>query len=134
MITAKSGSLMHYITIPLTVTTSQQSQPPQQSSVTVQSVDSSNSPINGFYTVLYQNGAATNSGFTPATFSTTSGQQYTVEVQDYGSYYFNHWSDTGSTNRDRTFTAISSSMVFTAAYSTSPPSGGSGGGSNNGVS
>jgi hypothetical protein len=69
-----------------------------------------------------------------AIFSTTSGQQYTVEVQDYGSYYFNHWSDTGSTNRDRTFTAISSSMVFTAAYSTSPPSGGSGGGSNNGVS
>jgi hypothetical protein len=74
--------------------------------------------------VLYQNGAAVNTGFTPATFSTTAGQQYTVEVQDYGSYYFNHWSD-GSTNRDRTFTATSL-QTFTAVYSTSPQSGGSG--------
>jgi hypothetical protein len=101
----------------------QQSQPPlpppcstcnqqqQQPSVTINSVDSSNNPISGYYTVLYQNGAAINTGFTPATFQTTAGQQYTVQVQDYGSYYFNHWSD-GSTNRDKTFTATSSADIY----------------------
>ncbi|GEM_PF-3141458 len=99
----------------------------QQSSVTVQSLDSNNNPISGYYTVLYQNGAVQNTGFTPATFSTTAGQTYTVEVQDYGGYYFNHWSD-GTTNRDKTFTATSSGQTFTAVYSTSPSTNNNGGG------
>jgi hypothetical protein len=104
--------------------------------VTINSVDSGNNPISGYYTVLYQNGAAINTGFTPATFPATAGQQYTAEVQDYGSYYFNHWSD-GTTNRDKTFTATSSGQTFTAIYSTSPPAtnnnnnGGEGSGGSN---
>jgi YVTN family beta-propeller protein len=98
------------------------------STISIKSTDSANNPINGYYTVLYQNGVAIDSGFTQAIFSTTSGQIYTVEVQDYGSYYFNHWSD-GSTGRDKTFTATSSAQTLTAVYSTSQSSGDDGGGS-----
>jgi hypothetical protein len=84
--------------------------------VTINSVDSGNNPISGYYTILYQNGVAVNTGFTPATFQTTAGQQYTVEVQDYGNYYFNHWSD-GTTNRlhDVT-TGTGTTTSLTAVY------------------
>ena len=89
------------------------------SSVIVKSVNSNTgSPISGYYAVLYHNGAVVNTGFTPATFSTVAGQTYTIEVQDYGSYFFNHWSDNGGANRDKTFTATSAEQTFTAEYST----------------
>jgi len=44
-------------------------------------------------------------------------------VQDYSSYFFDHWADNGSTNRDRSFTAASSQLTFTAVYRNerSPP-------------
>jgi hypothetical protein len=103
------------------------------SQVTVNSQDMNGNTISGYYTILYQNGAAINTGFTPATFQTTAGQQYTVQVQDYGSYYFNHWSD-GTTSRDKTFTATSSGQTFTAVYSTSPSSSSGGSSSANGGS
>lgn len=98
--------------------------PPSGSSVTVNSVDTSNNALPGYYTILYQNSNAVNSGFTPVTFPTNNGQTYTIEVQDYGQYHFDHWKDNASTNRDRTFTA-SSALTLTAVYSTSsspPPS------------
>jgi hypothetical protein len=79
-----------------------------------------NSPVNGYYTILYDaSGNAVQTGFTTTTFDLTSGQQYTVEVQDYGSYHFNYWQDDSSTGRDRTFTA-GSPQTLTAVYSTSP--------------
>jgi len=97
--------------------------PSTTSHLTVNSKDISGNPIYGYYTVLFQNGGAIDTGFTPATFSTTSGQTYTVQVQDYGSYFFDHWADNGSTNRDRSFTAASSQLTFSAVYRNeqSPP-------------
>ncbi|MEO9321569.1 MAG: hypothetical protein ABI361_12960 [Nitrososphaera sp.] len=101
--------------------------PPPGSNLVVNSVDSSNNPLTGYYTVLYQNGAVVNSGFTPATFETTSSQQYTVEVQDFGSYHFDHWQDNGSTNRERTFIAPVPQQMLTAVYSTGSSGGGGSG-------
>jgi hypothetical protein len=129
-------SLFHTTSLKLTVSSSSTQ---TSSSVTVRSADSSNNAISGYYTILYQNGAVVKTGFTPAIFSTTSGQTYSVEVQDYAGYYFNHWSDNGSTNRQRTFTATSTSQTLTAVYSTSPQSssggtsGSGGGGSTTGT-
>jgi len=102
----------------------------QQSSITVQTVDTSNNAINGLYTTLSQNGAVINSGFTPKSFTVGNGQTYTVEVQDYSSYHFLYWQDTGSTNRDRTVTP-GGSLTLTAVYcigtcqKPTPPSGSS---------
>lgn len=110
-------SLSHSVTITITVPPNSSGGSGSSANVIVNSVDSSYNPIAGYYTILYQNGAAVNSGFTPATFSTTSGQSYAIEVQDYGSYHFDHWSD-GSASRDRTFTAV---------YNTGSSGGGSGG-------
>jgi hypothetical protein len=120
-ISGSSGSIRHSTTISLTVTA------PAQSSIAVTSIDSNNNPLNGYYTTLSQNGATLSTAFTPATFAVTAGQQYTIEVQDYGNYHFDHWADNGSTNRDRTVTATNSSMTLTAVYtsgssSSSPPS------------
>jgi len=103
------------------------SPPPSQPSIIVKSVDSSSNPLSGYYTTLSQNGATLSTAFTPATFAVTAGQQYTIEVQDYGNYHFDHWADNDSTNRDRTVTATNSSMTLTAVYtsgssSSSPPS------------
>jgi YVTN family beta-propeller protein len=108
---------------------------PTSTTVTINSVDSSNnSPLNGYYATLSENGAVTKTGFTPVPFTVTIGQTYTVEVQDFGGYYFSHWSDTGSTSRDRTITSTSSAQSFTAVYSTSQSSRGGGGSGNGGGS
>ena len=92
----------------------------------MKSQDANGNTISGYYTVLYQNGAATKTGYTPATFTLNTGQSYTVEVQDYGSYHFAYWLDTGSNNRDRAVSASTSPKVLTAVYcnsACSPPSG-----------
>jgi predicted RNA-binding protein with TRAM domain len=104
------------------------------SQIIVNSQATDGNPIDGYYTVLSQNGATINNGFTPVTFATNAGQTYTIEVQDFGNYYFNHWSDTGSTSRDRTITSTSSAQSFTAVYSTSQSSRGGGGSGNGGGS
>lgn len=95
--------------------------PGGQSAMTVRTIDSgSNSEISGYYTILYDdNGAVLETEFSPATFDVTSEQTYTVEVQDYGSYYFNYWQD-NDTDRDRTITATDNEITLTAVYSTSP--------------
>src|SRR5579885_98509 len=97
-------------------------QAPEQSgtsSITVNSVDQNSAAINGYYTVLSQNGGVLQTGFTPVTFQPSAGQQYTIEVQDYGNYHFDHWADNGSTNRDRSVTAGSGGTTLTAVYASS---------------
>jgi YVTN family beta-propeller protein len=98
-----------------------------QSGVTVNSVDSNNNAITGYYTVLYDSGGnAVSSQFTPASFATTSGSSYSVQVDNYGSCTFAKWSD-GVTSDPRSFAATSSTQAFTAVYNCS--GGGGGGGS-----
>jgi polyvinyl alcohol dehydrogenase (cytochrome) len=103
------------------------------SSVTVNSVNQINGAISGYYTALYQGGSVVASGFTPMTFATTSGLTYSVQVDNYGSCTFAHWSD-GVTSNPRSFTATSSSTTFTAVYDCAGVSGGSGGGGTGGAS
>jgi hypothetical protein len=85
--------------------------------VTVRSADQNGNLIYGYYTTLYdQNGNFLKAGFTTVTFSPlTTGAQYTVQVADYGSCSFSHWMDSGSTNRQRTYTG-GSEPVLTAIY------------------
>ena len=97
-----------------------------QSSLTVSIRDPSNNALNGYYTVLYQNGAVVSTGFSPATFSLTNGQQYTVEPQDYGSYAFDHWG-TGSTFRVRTISITNDTHInayYNMPVNSTPPSDG----------
>ena len=86
------------------------------SQVTVTSEDTNGSAINGYYTVLFDSGGNTiSTGFTQVSFTTTSGNSYSVQVDDYGSCSFAHWSD-GVTSNPRTFVASSSPISFAAVY------------------
>jgi hypothetical protein len=92
------------------------STPPTPSSVTVESVNQDGAAITGYRTVLYNSaGSLLAEGFTPNTFSTTSGQAYGVRAESYGSCTFANWSD-GVRSDPRTFTATSGLTVFTAVY------------------
>jgi hypothetical protein len=98
---------------------------PLTSSLTVNTQDTTGNVITGYYTVLYQNGQVVATGFSPATFTLNNGQTYTVQVQDYGNYVFDHWLDTGSATRDRPI-SVSSNTPITAVYrnvNSPPPSG-----------
>jgi len=99
--------------------------PPTTSRVTVATQDSGGASISGFYiSVLNQGGKAVASGFSTASFRVNNSQPYTVVVQDFGNYFFDHWLDTGSTNRYRSIT-ITTNTTITAVYTNanSPPPG-----------
>jgi len=97
-------------------------------SVTVSAVDQSGDALNGYYAVLSHSNSQVGTGFTPATFQTTIGQSYAVQVFNYGGCSFTSWQDSGSTSSLRTFTAASSGLAYTAVYEcTNLPSGGGSG-------
>jgi hypothetical protein len=85
------------------------------SSLTINSVDQSGNPIFGYYDALWSSGSVVATGYTTNTFSTNSGQTYSVQMDNYGSCAFSHWAD-GSTSNPRSFTATSSAKSFTAVY------------------
>ncbi|OLD21953.1 MAG: hypothetical protein AUG16_03930 [Thaumarchaeota archaeon 13_1_20CM_2_39_20] len=88
-----------------------------QISITVNSVNQSGNPITGMWTVLrYANGTTITSGFTPVTFTATSGIQYVVHVGNYQNAVFNHWND-GNTSSYKTITPAQN-VTLTAYYST----------------
>jgi hypothetical protein len=89
------------------------------STLTVNTVNAAGSQINGYWTVLSQNGAVVKTAFSPASFTLNSGQTYQVAVSDYGQYFFEHWSD-GSTSRQKTVTG-GQATTLTAYYRTSAP-------------
>ena len=102
------------------------------SSVTVNSVDSNNNPISGYYVgLLDSSGNTLSSGFTTVTFTTTSGTAYQVQASGYGTCAFTKWSD-GIVNNPRAFTATTTAMTFTAVYNCGGSGGGSGGGGSEG--
>jgi hypothetical protein len=93
------------------------------SSVIVNSVNQNGNSISGYYAALYGSGGQVlASGFTSATFSTTSGLSYSVQADNYGSCTFSKWTD-GITSDPRTFTATSSPQTFTAVYNCGGSSG-----------
>lgn len=86
------------------------------SSVGVKSISQNGTAISGYYTVLYDSsGSVLATGFTPATFTTTAGQVYSVRVENYGSCVFANWTN-GATSDPMTFTATSAAQTFTAVY------------------
>lgn len=86
------------------------------SSVAVNSVSLSGTAFSGMWTTWNQNGAVLSSGYTPATFTGTTGGVYVVAVADYLSTVFCHWQD-GDTNPAATVT-LSGNLALTAYYST----------------
>ena len=96
------------------------------STLTVNSVAENGAQISGYYTVLYQNGKAIATGFTPVTFSLNNSQEYQIQVQNYGSYAFDYWADTGNATQTRSI-SIDSNTALLAVYKTTggstPPSG-----------
>lgn len=54
-------------------------------------------------------------GFSPLSYTVTSGIQYKIAVADYKNIVFDHW-ENGSINRYRTITAPTSDFSITAYY------------------
>jgi DNA-binding beta-propeller fold protein YncE len=85
------------------------------SQLTVNTQTTNGTAITGYYSLLYVNGSAVETGYSPYTFGLTDGQTYIVQVNSYGSCYFSHWADTGSTTSWR-YVSISSNTQLTAIY------------------
>jgi YVTN family beta-propeller protein len=93
---------------------------PTTSQLQVNSQDSYGNAITGFQTELYaQNGTQIATGYTSYNFTLDDNQNYTVNVENYGKYIFDHWLDTGSTDANRTV-SITSNDAITAVYKTVP--------------
>jgi len=71
--------------------------------------------LTGYFIQLKQNGITVESGSSLQTFTLISNQQYTIKVNDYGNYAFDHWLDTGSTSSDRNI-SVSSDTSIVAVY------------------
>jgi hypothetical protein len=69
--------------------------------LSVNSLSLSGSPVNGLWTVVDSNGQQISTGFTPFTYSATTGTAYTITVADYQQYIFDHW-ESGSKSRSIT--------------------------------
>src|SRR2546422_489444 len=85
------------------------------STLTVTTQDSQGHTITGYNVVLTQGGTTVGTGFSPVTFTLTSGTQYSVSASSYGTFVFDHWLDTGSTVNPRTI-SITANTVITAVY------------------
>jgi hypothetical protein len=73
--------------------------------------------VTGMRSWLYQNNVQINEGFTHVAFDVNNNQQYTVTIADFENYLFDHWVDTGSTDRTRNV-SINDDTMFIAAYRT----------------
>ena len=93
----------------------------RESALNVYSADLAGNTITGYYTTIESGGSTVQTGFTPLSFAANTGDTYTVAVQDYGNFVFDHW-ENGSTIRARTLT-YGSDVVLTAHYrdTTAPP-------------
>ena len=90
--------------------------------VTVNSETTSGSAVSGLYVTVSQGGTTVATGFTPFTFTATSGIKYTITVSNYGSYTFSYWS-TGSTSPSITISPTQA-VTLVAYYTISTSTGG----------
>src|SRR3989454_72666 len=74
------------------------------STITVNAITANNEVLHQWATVTDSSNNIIAKGFTPATFSVTSGSQYTVHLLNFQNTIFNHWDDDGSTDSSRTIT------------------------------
>jgi hypothetical protein len=84
--------------------------------LTVNAVNANGTALIGL-DVLFNcyNTMTTSTGFTPYTIPVIPGMMHTMAVLDYGCYTFDHWADSGSALRYRSF-SITSATTFTAVY------------------
>ncbi len=83
--------------------------------LTVQTDLLNGTPVNGLYVVIYSSsGTILDTGYSPLTYTVTSGNTYKVQVDNYQQYVFSNWAG-GSTSDPITVT-ISSSTTLTAYY------------------
>ena len=88
-----------------------------QVSLTIKSAMMNGTQYSGMYTVIEDSNHNTlKTGFTPLTYTATTGTQYYVQVDNYGIYTFNHWS-TGSTSDPLSVTPTQSTTLI-AYFST----------------
>jgi hypothetical protein len=93
--------------------------PDGQSKISVKTVNEVGNEITGYYTTIWQGDQLLQQGFSPASFTVSAGQRYSVAVADYGNYYFDHWSD-GSTARFLNIpVGAGETVALTAVYRTS---------------
>jgi hypothetical protein len=120
-VTGKSGTMpTHSATITVTISTT--APPPPGDNLAVNIKDDKGNPLTGYWIDIKQGTSTVKTGYSPASFNLATGS-YTVSVADYGSYYFNKWSD-GTTNREHAITIGSTGTVsLTAIYATTqaPP-------------
>ena len=94
-------------------------------SLTVNSADLSGTASTGMWVELNDSsGSRIASGFTPTTFSVTSGAQYTVHAANWQNIVFNHWND-GNTSPARIIVPTQTATLtayYTGSTTTSPPS------------
>lgn len=90
---------------------------PSQVHITINSVDLSDNPVNGVWTVIRSaDGTVLKTGFTPLTFTGTFGTTFRVSVANYDGKVFHHWQD-GSAERTRTV-GLTANTTSTAVYDT----------------
>ncbi|MGH9910079.1 MAG: PKD domain-containing protein, partial [Nitrososphaerales archaeon] len=115
------GLATHTISTPSSATTytenfSVVTPPPTTTpTLTVRSQEMNGVTITGYWTVLQQGTTTIATGFTPVTFTLNNGVQYSIGVGNYGTHYFDHWLDTGSTIQPRSI-SISVNTELTAVY------------------
>jgi hypothetical protein len=79
------------------------------------------SPSGGFWVTVTQQDGSPVSGFTPSTFEVDSGSAVAVSADNYGGYFFDHWSN-GSTTPSIEVTPAEA-LVLVAYYRYIPASG-----------
>lgn len=89
--------------------------------VTVNAIDQSGNVHHMYVELQNSSGNDITAGYTPVSFSTTSGQQYIVYANNYQNVIFSHWDD-GSTNPARSITPTQD-VTLTAYYGTGTTSG-----------
>jgi hypothetical protein len=93
-----------------------------QSTITVKTKYDTGTTFSGATVVLKKNGVKIDSKPSPATFTVTVGEKYTVSPKDTSGAKFKHWSG-GSTARDKVVTATTTAKTLTAIYEKSSPTG-----------
>jgi Tol biopolymer transport system component len=92
---------------------------PSESNLTVNAIDLNGDPVRGMWTVIRSSdGSILKTGFTPVSFTVTTGMEYRISVANYSDKVFSKWQDDESTSRARTVIPSSTQVTLTAVYDT----------------
>ena len=90
---------------------------PATSTMDVSTVNSAGTAITGYYVTLWQNGAQSQSCFSPCSFTVNNGQTYQVLADSFGPETFQHWQRDGATGFETVIVPSTSTTIsLTAVY------------------